>query len=62
MKDLVLDDVVDLLNLEYRSGAGFENLFHMITTSFEVSKCDTRMRSWSTTMASALHSSTRLPL
>ncbi len=52
MKDLVLDD--DLLNLEYGSGAGFKNLFHMITTSFEtllnmigpkVSKCDTRMRS-----------------
>ncbi len=53
MKDLVLDDV-DLLNLEYRSGAGFKNFFHTTITSFEtlsnmiglkISKCDTRMRS-----------------
>ncbi len=61
MKDLVLDDI-DLLNLEYSSGIGFKNFFHMTTTSFEtllniirqkICKCDTRMRSWSTTMASA---------
>ncbi len=70
MKDLVLDDV-DLLNLEHGSGAGFKTFLYITTTSFEpllniigpkISKCDTRMRSWSTTMASALHSSTRLPL
>ncbi len=70
MKDLVLDDV-DVLNSEYRSGAGFKNLFHMTTASFEtllnmigpkISKCATRMRSWSTTMVSTLHSSNRLPL
>ncbi len=53
MKDLVLDDV-DLLNLEYRSEAGFKNFFHMTITSFEsllnvigpkINKCDIRMRS-----------------
>ncbi len=70
IKDLVLDDI-DLLNLEYRLGAGFKNFFPMTNTSFEtllnmigpnISKCDTRMRSWSSTMVSTLHSSTRLPL
>ncbi len=53
MKDQVLD-YADLLNLKYRSGAGFTNFLHMTTTSFEtirnmigpkISKCDTRMRS-----------------
>lgn len=52
MNDLILDDV-DVLNLEYRSGAGFKNFFRMSTTSFEtllnmigpkISKSDTRMR------------------
>ncbi len=53
MKDLVPDEV-DLLNLEYKSGAGFKNVFRMTTTSFEtllnmigpkIHKCNTRMRS-----------------
>ena len=51
MKDLILDDV-DLLCLEYRSGAGFRNFFRMSTTEFEnilaliaprISRVDTRV-------------------
>ncbi len=52
MKDLILDDV-DLLSLEYRSGAGLKNFFSMSSSTFEqllnmiapeITKTDTKMR------------------